>query len=148
MPWTKNIDLRVNKGVKLGGVDLTAYVDARNLLNFKNITSLFVETGDVVNARFKTNTLIGEFGQLRGEALGNSALRAGDAIDLSGCGSWTDPVNCVMLRRTEARFGNGDGTYTLAEQTRALNAAYDAFDGPQWLYGAPRNIRVGFELNF
>ena len=148
MPWTKNVDLRLNKGVKLGGVDVTAYLDARNLLNFKNITSLFVETGDVVNARFKTNTLISEFGQLRGEALGNSALRAGDAIDLSGCGVWTDPVNCVMLRRTEARFGNGDGTFTLAEQTRALNAFYDAFFGPQWLYGAPRNIRVGFELNF
>jgi len=41
-----------------------------------------------------------------------------------------------MLRRTEARFGNADGTYTLDEQTRALNAYYDAFNGPQWLYGA------------
>ena len=53
-----------------------------------------------------------------------------------------------MLRRTEARFGNGDGTYTLAEQTRALNAYYDAFNGPQWLYGTPRNVRLGFEVSF
>jgi len=148
MPWTKNIDLRLNKAVRFGGMDLTAYVDARNLLNFRNITSIFVETGDVVNAEHRRQTLASEFSNLRGEAAGNSALRAGDAIDLSGCGAWADPVNCVMLRRTEARFGNADGTYTLDEQTRALNAYYDAFNGPQWLYGAPRNIRVGFELNF
>ena len=53
-----------------------------------------------------------------------------------------------MLRRTEARFGDANGIYTLAEQTRALNAFYDAFFGPQNLYGAPRHIRVGFEVNF
>jgi len=148
MPWTKDIGLRINKGVKVGGADLTAYLDVRNLLNFKNITSLFVETGDVVNAEHRRQTLISEFQNLTGEAKNNAALRAGDAIDLAGCGAWTDPVNCVMLRRTEARFGNGDGTFTLDEQTRALNAYYDAFNGPQWLYGAPRAIRVGFELSF
>ena len=53
-----------------------------------------------------------------------------------------------MLRRTEARFGDGDGVYTLDEQTTALNAYYNSFFGPQNLYGAPRNIRVGFEVNF
>ena len=151
MPWVKNIDLRVNKAFKFGGTDWTLYMDARNLLNFRNITSLFVETGDVVNAEHRTQTLSNEFSNLRTEADGNGALLAGDAIDLSGCSTWSGdagPVNCVLLRRTEARFGDGNGVYSLAEQTRALNAYYDAFFGPQWLYGAPRNIRVGFEVNF
>ena len=53
-----------------------------------------------------------------------------------------------MLRRTEARFGDGDGVYTLAEQTNALNAYYDPFNGVAELLRAPRSIRVGFELNF
>jgi hypothetical protein len=148
MPWIKNIDLRVNKAFKFGGTDWTLYADVRNALNFRNVNALFVETGDVVNSEFRTGVLSGEFLNLRQEAAGNSALRAGDAIDLSNCGTWSSPVNCVMLRRTEARFGNGDGTYALSEQTRALNAYYDSFFGPQNLYGAPRHIRVGFEVNF
>ncbi|HEV8399117.1 MAG TPA: TonB-dependent receptor [Gemmatimonadales bacterium] len=148
MPWLKNIDLRVNKAFKFGGTDWTLYADVRNALNFRNVNALFVETGDVVNAEFRTGVLSGEFLNLRNEADANSALRAGDAIDLANCGAWANPVNCVMLRRTEARFGNGDGTYALSEQTRALNAYYDSFFGPQNLYGAPRHIRVGFEVNF
>ena len=148
MPWVKNIDLRLNKAFKFGGTDWTLYADVRNALNFRNINALFVETGDVVNARNRTLTLSSEFANLRGEASDNSALRSGDAIDLANCSSWGSPVNCVMLRRTEARFGNGDGTYSLDEQTRALNAYYDSFNGPQNLYGAPRHIRVGFEVNF
>lgn len=148
MPWIKDINMRLNKGFRAGPMDFTVYADIRNLFNFKNVTSLFVETGDVVNAQHRDQALSSEFENLTGEAVQNGALRTGNAIDLSGCGSWADPVNCVMLRRTEARFGDGDGTFTLAEQTRALNAYYDAFNGPQWLYGAPRHIRLGVEVNF
>jgi hypothetical protein len=151
MPWIKNIDLRLNKGFRFGGTDWTLYADVRNALNFRNINAVFVETGDVVNAEHRTLTLSSEFANMKGEASSNNALRSGDAIDLANCGSWSGasgPVNCVMLRRTEARFGDGNGTYTLAEQTRALNAYYDSFFGPQNLYGAPRHIRVGFEVNF
>ena len=151
LPWNTTINLRLNKGFKFGRTDWTLYADVRNALNFKNVTSLFVETGDVVNAEHRTQTLSNEFANMKGEAASNNALRSGDAIDLSGCSSWSGaagPVNCVMLRRTEARFGNGDGTYTLAEQTRALDAYYDAFNGPQWLYGAPRHIRLGVEVSF
>jgi hypothetical protein len=148
MPWIKDVNLRVNKGFRFGRTDWTLYADVRNLLNFKNITSLFVETGDVVNAEHRKLLLSSEFEGLKNEATAASALRTGDAIDLSGCGSWSNPVNCVLLRRTEARYGDGNGTYTLAEQTRALNAYYDSFDGPQWLYGPPRHVRIGFEVSF
>jgi len=132
---------------------VTAFADARNVFNFKNVVALFAETGDIVNALHRQQQLSSEFTGLANEARDNGKALAGGAIDLrAGCNTWTaneaGPVNCLMLRRTEARFGNGDGQYTLAEQTRALNAFYDEFNGKQWFYGAPRNIRLGVELNF
>jgi len=152
MPWQKLVDVKVNKGFRVGRLDVTAFADARNVFNFKNVTTLFAETGDVVNALNRQNALSPEFANLAIEANANGKLLAGGSIDLrSGCNTWAapaGPVNCVMLRRTEARFGDGNGVYTLAEQTRALNAFYDLFSGVQNFYGAPRHIRVGVELNF
>jgi len=153
LPWQKVIDMKVNKGFRVGRIDVTAFADARNVFNFKNVVALFAETGDIVNALHRQQQLSSEFTGLANEARDNGKALAGGAIDLrAGCNTWTaneaGPVNCLMLRRTEARFGNGDGQYTLAEQTRALNAFYDEFNGKQWFYGAPRNIRLGVELNF
>src|SRR5439155_2087013 len=68
MPWIKNIDLRLNKGVRVGRADFTLFADIRNLLNFKNVTSLFVETGDAVNNEYRKQVLGSEFQNLKGEA--------------------------------------------------------------------------------
>ena len=156
MPWNKNIDLRINKGLRIGHAAVTAFADLRNALNFKNVVQLFAETDDVVNALHRETLLSPEFANLRIEADANGRLLANGAVDLRpACGSWTSgaagangPVNCVELRRVEARFGDGDGVYTLAEQGNAFNAYYDLFNGVQNFYGQPRSIRVGFELNF
>jgi hypothetical protein len=153
MPWTKLVDMRLNKGFRVGRADVTAFADVRNLFNFKNVVGLYSETGDVVNALFQTNALSPEFSGLRIEAQANGHLLSGGAIDLvPGCGTWTGstagPVDCVVLRQVEARFGNGDGVYSLDEQTNALNAFYQRFRGAQTLYGLPRQARVGFELSF
>ena len=153
MPWTKLVDLRVNKGFRVGRADVTAFADVRNLFNFKNVVGLYSETGDVVNALFQTNVLSPEFSGLRIEAQANGHLLSGGAIDLMpGCDTWTGttagPVDCVVLRQVESRFGNGDGVYTTDEQTKALTAFYDRFRGPQTLYGLPRQARLGFELSF
>lgn len=153
MPWTKYLDLRVNKGMKLGRTDVTAFADVRNLLNFRNVIGLFAETGDVVNALFQSNVLNPEYSGLRIEAQANGHLLSGGAIDLrSSCGTWTGTtagaVDCVALRQVEARFGNGDGVYTAQEQQKALNAFYTAFAGPQGFYDLPRSVRLGFELSF
>jgi hypothetical protein len=149
LPWTKNVDLRLNKGFRLGRVDLTAYADIRNVLNIHNIVGLYAETGDVVNAKAKQLALSTEFTNLASEASGAGALLPGGAIDLTGnCNAWGSVVNCVALRRVEQRFGDGDGIYTLAEQTRALDTYYNSFFGPQIFNGQPRHIRVGFEVNF
>jgi Carboxypeptidase regulatory-like domain/TonB-dependent Receptor Plug Domain len=153
MPWTKYVDMRVNKGFRLGRADITAFADVRNLFNFRNVLGLYAETGDVVNALFEEQQTSPQFSSLRIEAQQNGRLLSGGSIDLRpACSSWTGtaggPVNCVALRQVEAAFGDGDQVYTLAEQTAALNAAYVRFNGPQTFYGQPRQVRLGFELNF
>jgi hypothetical protein len=149
MPWTKLVDLRLNKGFTVGRLDVLVYAQVNNLFNWKNINQIFAETGDIVNALHRNNVLATESSELLLEAESNGALNADNSIDLTGnCGAWLSPVNCVMLQRTEARFGNGDRTYTAAEQSRALNTFYDAFSGVQTFYGTPRYIRLGVQLNF
>jgi hypothetical protein len=151
LPWTKNIDLRLNKGFRIGTMDITAYADIRNLLNFRNITGLFAETGDVVNAKHKHDLLQSEFDGMKSEAGNAGAIVSGTTADINlnlGCSSWGKPINCESLRRVEARFGDGDGIYTVDEQTTALDAYYHAFFGPERFNGQPRHIRLGFELNF
>jgi len=152
LPWTKYLDLRVNKGLRLGKMDVTAFADIRNLMNWKNITSLFAETNDVTNSVFQAAVLSPELSNNHNDAATNGSLRSDGALVLNNCASWSGdagPVNCVMLQRAEARFGNGDGVFTLAEQTAALNAYYDRFQGGAYRFNdAPRSVRLGVELSF
>ncbi|HEX4601407.1 MAG TPA: hypothetical protein VH116_08440, partial [Gemmatimonadales bacterium] len=119
-------------------------------------------TGDVTNPNFLGHFLSPEFINLKNEAASNGALvnpvtlviggnqiQAG-SVDLSSCATWSNPVNCVMLQRTEARFGDGTHPllFTTADQLRAFTADYNLFDGVQTMYGQPRHIRIGAELNF
>ena len=150
-PWTKYLDLRVNKALKVGALDLTLFADIRNLFNWKNITGLFAETNDVTNTVFEANTISGEFGRLANEAATNGALRGDGAVLLNSCATWvgaSGPVDCVELRRADSRFGNGDGVYTVAEQTATLHSYYNLFNGAYSFNDTPRDIRLGFELNF
>src|SRR5207245_10895877 len=119
-PWTKNIDLRLNKGFRFGRLDWTFYADVRNLLNFKNVEGAYAETGDVTNGLLKTKTLSPELQNLASEALQAGTLQSDATIDLSiPCSTSGAPVNCESLRRVEARFGDGNQVYTLGEQNRA-----------------------------
>jgi len=154
MPWTKNVDLRVNKGVRFGRLDMTVFADARNILNFRNIVSLFAETGDITNDKHRTERIgdvavgTGEYGVLWNEADGAGALNADNSVNLSSCAGWGSQLNCESLRRVEARFGNADGVYTVAEQERVFNTYYDSFFGSWRFYAPRRHVRLGFELRF
>jgi len=158
MPWTRNIDLKLNKGFRFGRLDLVAYADIRNLMNWTNIVQLFAETGDVANDKHRTETIgdpvVGsrEYAQLWDEATNASAYNSTThAITLTGnCQTWDEPVNCESLRRVEARFGNGDGVYSFDEQQTAFNAFYDSFFGTASgrFYATQRHVRLGIELTF
>jgi len=54
----------------------------------------------------------------------------------------------VYLVRAEERFGNGDGEYTLDEQTRAFNSYYNSFRNKNFFTDRPRQVRLGLEVNF
>jgi hypothetical protein len=166
MPWFKNVDVRVIKGLRVGPLDWTLFAEAKNLFNFRNVLNLFIETGDVVNAQHREKFLSEQVAQLETEAAANNLLTTdpvtgGPAVDLTApgvCAGWTSrntpgsaaggPVDCVLLTRAEARFGNGDGLYTESEYTRAFNAWYNLANAPDRFYGAGRRIRVGAEISF
>jgi len=49
LPSYKEFNLRLTKGFAIGGLDLTAYIDGRNLLNVQNTATVFTTTGSTVN---------------------------------------------------------------------------------------------------
>lgn len=164
-PWIKNVDLRLTRGFQVSsGRNVTVFADFRNLFNFTNILSLFVETGDIQNAQFETNTTATVRAGLRSEAGGLYTTKtiggvAKTGIDLSNCAAFNSLStagipDCIMLRRAEARFADPDDPgganlfYTDSEINRALNAWYTRASGPQTLVGPGLNFRFGFELNF
>jgi len=167
MPWFKTLDLRVTKGLRVGSMDWTLFAESKNLFNWRNVVSIFAETGDVRNAVFESKFLNEQVALLTGEAnaagLGTTDANGDFAADLSApgvCASWpgrstadqssasSGPVDCVMLVRAEQRFGNGDGIFTKTEYTKAFNAWYNFFNAPDRFYGTGRRIRLGAELTF
>ncbi len=149
LPWTKLLDLRLTKGVRMNGMDWTIFADVRNLLNFKNLYGIYAETNDTANSLFLHNKIAAEFVNLANEASSNGALSGSSVTLPADCGSWrgeAGPVDCVMLKRAEARFGNGDGVYTLAEQTKAFTTYFNSFYGASRFYGPQRTVRVGLSL--
>lgn len=152
MPWTKQVDLRLTKGLRLGGLDWTLYGDFRNLLNIANINSLFAETNDVRNDLHRELAVTPEVARLEADA-GSFLKEQRDgtlAISLpDDCSRWGQgPADCVLLKRAETRFGNGDGLYTADEYTAAFNANYDLFNAPYTFYSTGTQIRLGIELRF
>jgi outer membrane receptor protein involved in Fe transport len=160
LPWQYYVDLRVTKGIRLGPTDWTLYADFRNLFNIRNVLGVFEETGTVRNDLDRDIEIADELARLREEA-GSSRIvtieQGGqqlEAIDVSQCGGpveWLSSggaVDCVLVQRTEARFGDGDQLYDDEEQRAALIAWYDMKQGEQWYTGSPRHIRLGVELSF
>ena len=158
LPSFKEINTRLTKGFGLGGLDLTAYLDVRNLLNFRNVLQVFAVNGDVRNDEEREANLEADLADLATERDANNAVGANGALVLPGahqdCAAWVssrnDPAaaNCMYLIRAEQRYGNGDHLFTIDEQSNAINSLYDVARGEHQQYGVGRRARVGFELNF
>jgi hypothetical protein len=164
MPWIKNVDLRVTRGFRVGGRDLTLFADFRNLFNWTNLSAIFAETGDVVNSVYQKNYLSGMYTNLQSEAgnlwtvqnvTTNGVTAAIPVIDLTDCSRYAPTKNyglpnCIMLQRVEERFGNGDHKLDKNEMDTAFNAYFQSYSGNAAYnhYGVGLNIRFGFELNF
>ncbi|NLP10725.1 TonB-dependent receptor [bacterium] len=55
-PWNYTIDLRVDKTVDLGPLDANFYIYAMNLTNKKNVTNVYMRTGNAWDDGFKADT--------------------------------------------------------------------------------------------
>ena len=161
LPAEKQFDLRLTRGFRFGSVDVTAYLDARNLLNFRNVFKVFSAYNGVVSRPERDDRWAADSSGFANEALASGVLDTLGQIDLrfggavaSGCGNWVRqdlspaPPNCVYLIRAEERYGNGDHIFDLTELRRASDALYDVDRGIQTFTGAPRRLRVGLEVNF
>ena len=161
LPSIRRLDLKVSKGFGVGSRTLSAFLDARNLLGTENVARVFAVNGSTSNA-----TALGEFTsellisyQQEGD---NNGLTGGDgSIDLrfggiadprQGCDNWVNTAsrpaapNCVALIRTEERFGDGDGVFSVAEQERTAEALYRVQFDRSALLSAGRLVRVGLSL--
>jgi hypothetical protein len=134
-------------------------VDARNVLNFRNVLRVYTVTGTTTSPLEAQMAFAADSSSFANEAKANSLYRPDGAVDLTfagasagGCAAWRSQSgqpsapNCVSLIRAEQRFGNGDGVFDLAEQQLASIAAYAAFHGQPLLTGAPRRVRVGLQI--
>jgi len=61
-PWVWNVDLRVDKTITVGPVNLNLYVYVQNLFNTKNVINVYYRTGNAYDDGFLTNpSLSGTF---------------------------------------------------------------------------------------
>ncbi len=158
LPMLKQFDLRLTKGFGLGGVDVTGYVDIRNLFNFTNNQWVFAVTNDVNDETHRNERFATDSSFFLIEANANGALTAESGMLLpaanGACGDWVDQArvaagpSCYYLIRAEQRYGNGDRVFTVEEQRAASHANYDREWGVQWFNGPGRDVRLGVELNF
>jgi hypothetical protein len=163
LPTLKLVDLRLTRGISLGATHLVVFADVRNLFNTRNLVRVFAQTGTAVNDQSRDVHRRGNLDQFAEEATANGVLGSGGDIDLSfggaadpraACGAWTNASgtsatpNCVYLLGAEARWGNGDHLFTIAEQTRASDALYYVGRGLQQFTGSGRRVRLGLEVRF
>jgi outer membrane receptor for ferrienterochelin and colicin len=164
LPAFKELNTRFTKSFGLGGLDVTGYLDVRNLLNFRNVLQVFAVNGDTRNDVERADNMAADIGDLATEGTANGVRSANGDIDLTfggaadrrtGCSNWVSSkggapaaANCVYLIRAEQRYGDGDGLYTVEEQENSINALYDVARGEQQHLGLGRRARLGFEINF
>jgi len=161
LPAFKQFDLRITKGFSLGALALTAYLDARNVLNLTNVLRVFTTTRDVKDSHDRQLAWASDSAGYAVEGRASGVLLGDGSLDLrfagaaaSGCGGWVRAdnfpaaPNCVYLIRAEERYGDGDHLFTVAEQRRASDADYGIGAGLYNFTGTPRRLRVGLELSF
>jgi len=159
LPAFRQLDLRVSQGLRVAGRTLTAFADARNVLNFRNVRQVYAATGTTASPAEAQLSFSSDSITYASEAKANGAYLPNGAVDLSfagagnaGCAPWVTQSgapgapDCISLVRAEERFGNGDRLFDVSEQQRASAAAYAAVRGAQLLTDAPRRVRVGVQI--
>ena len=126
LPATSTIDLLVRRPLSVGGLRGSVYLDARNLLNRRNIVAVRRDTGLPV----ASDTIIA--------TMARAAYTA-----------HPEPIPYESPRYRSNADVNGDGVIAGESELLPLyqEAARD-YAQPIFAYGAPRLARLGFELLF
>jgi Carboxypeptidase regulatory-like domain/TonB-dependent Receptor Plug Domain len=161
LPAFKQFDLRLTKSLPLRGLDLTAYLDARNLFDFTNLLRVFSTTRGTHDARDRQFAWARDSTSYAVEGQASGVAQPDGTLDLSfagagapGCANWMTgggrpaAPNCLYLIRAEERYGDGDHRFTIAEQRRASDAFYGLAGGINTFTGTPRRLRIGLEVSF
>jgi hypothetical protein len=161
LPALKLVDLKLTRAFAMGGTRLVAFVDARNMLNARNVIRVFTTTGTTSSAQERAIIRDGNLSEMANEADANGVRQVDGTVNLSfggvadpraACNSWVNASgassvpNCVYLIGAEERWGNGDHLFTTAEQSRASDAYYGVARGLQNFTGPGRRVRIGLEL--
>ncbi len=158
LPMQKQFDLRLTKDFRIGRYQFTAAVDARNVLNLQNIATVYAQTGSISSGlasdlRYSTDSsTFVEYGKATNEynkttgAITLPTTIAGCAKVIASTNSYA--AACYYMIRSEQRFGDGDGVYTLKEQ-RVASDSKNSFANSIWARNiGARTVRFGLEVNF
>jgi hypothetical protein len=158
LPTQKQLDAKLTRSFHIGKYAMTGYLDARNFLNLTNVYQVYAQTGTPTNLKNTQQLYSNDSVTFKTYASATGEYRDADGAivlptTIAGCGKVVNGSNsyapeCFYYVRSEQRFGNGDGIYTLAEQ-RAASDAKNAKTNSIWnsVTGA-RTIRFGLEVNF
>ena len=142
--WTTSIDLRFTKGFQLGkGWNLQAFLDWRNPFNIANANTAFLETAGIVNQQHREAQLLTALSDTRLD--GDALIRDFDiAVE-----SPETEFNKYSLMRAEERWGNGDGVFTVEEQTLAFSQTYESNFGENVRFKTSDQLfRLGLRIAF
>jgi hypothetical protein len=141
-PGFRSFDIRLARGFRIGDNRMRVTADWRNPFHIFNTTSVWLETGEITNRVHREEDI---------DALLRDATLDGDA-NIDDFNIMTESpdniLNKYMLMKAEARWGNGDGIFTVAEQQTAFGAFYDLGNNPLGFRSGNRSLRLGLEFIF
>ncbi|NJD10383.1 MAG: hypothetical protein FIB01_08035 [Gemmatimonadetes bacterium] len=141
--WEKRFDLRLVKGFEVLGKGARLFADWRNPLGLTNQDRVFLETGTDKNAVHREDFITNYLSLATWD--GDTNI---DDFNIKTEAETSNPVNQYMILEAERRFGNGDGTFTVAEQRHMITDWYNLNWGTQLFRETNRYLRRGFERTF
>jgi hypothetical protein len=157
--WQSMVNLRVMRDFTLWGLDYTAFVDIRNLLDTDNLSVNQVDAlggyaPGITNGIYQTTGSTFTDGLTVSDALDYLRIATPEEYidpsqreptDIDGDGDRDEADRAEIVRRLDM---NGDGQVTVEEELAMAILAFGAFDANPENFDIPRLVRFGLEVQF